>query len=139
MDEVDVAGGDEEVQVRPLGRQQRLDAALRVAVAAARQPGHGDALRLRRDALDGLEVARRGGREAGLDDVDVEPGELAGDLELLGDGEPGAGRLLAVAQGRVEDAYGHVGGRSRRHRRSLALGSRAAPAAGSWRPGPGRP
>ena len=35
------------------------------------------------DALDGLEVAGRGGREAGLDDVDVEPRELARDLDLL--------------------------------------------------------
>ena len=82
--EVDVAGGDEEVQVRPLGRPERLDAALRVAVAAARQAGHGDALGLRGDALDGLEVARRGGREAGLDDVHVEARQLARDLELLG-------------------------------------------------------
>ena len=46
----------------------------------------------------------RGGREAGLDDVDLEPHELAGDLELLGRGEAGARRLLAVAERRVEDA-----------------------------------
>ena len=79
--------------------------ALRVAVAAAREAGDRDALRLLGDALDGLEVAGRRGREARLDDVDVEAHELAGDLDLLGDGQPGAGRLLAVAQGRVEDAY----------------------------------
>ena len=54
----------------------------------------------------------RGGREAGLDDVDLEPRELAGDLELLGGGQPGAGRLLAVAQGGVEDADA-----ARRHER----------------------
>ena len=60
--------------------------------------------RLLGDPADRLEVARRGGREAGLDDVDLEPRELAGDLELLGGGQPGAGRLLPVAQGRVEDA-----------------------------------
>ena len=61
-------------------------------------------LRLLGDPPDRLEVAGRGGREAGLDDVDLEAGELAGDLELLGGGQAGAGRLLAVAQGRVEDA-----------------------------------
>ena len=54
----------------------------------------------------------RGGREAGLDDVDLEARELAGDLELLGGGQAGAGRLLPVAQGRVEDADA-----ARRHER----------------------
>ena len=101
--EVDVARGDEHVEVRPLGDPDRLDGPLRVAVAAAGEGRDRDALRLAGDPLDGLEVARRGGREAGLDDVDLEPGELAGDLELLGGGQPGAGCLLPVAQGRVED------------------------------------
>ena len=41
------------------------------------------ALDLARDRLDGLEVARRGDREAGLDHVDAEPRELLGDLDLL--------------------------------------------------------
>ena len=36
------------------------------------------------DGADGLEVARRGDREAGLDDVDAECGQGAGDLHLLG-------------------------------------------------------
>ena len=55
------------------------------------------------DRLDGLEVAGRGDREPGLDDVDAEARELMGDLELLGRVQRDAGRLLAVAQGRVED------------------------------------
>ena len=55
------------------------------------------------DRLDRLEVAVGRDREAGLDDVDPEAGELLGDLELLGDVERDAGRLLAVSQGRVED------------------------------------
>ena len=45
-----------------------------------------------------------------LDDVHVEAGELARDLDLLGHGEAGAGRLLTVAQGGVEDAYRYVHG-----------------------------
>ena len=88
--------------------------------------------------MDRLEVARRGGREAGLDDVHLEADELAGDLELLGGGQPGAGRLLAVAQGRVEDADGARPGRTARPggvpRR--VIGMRRA---SSRPPGPGRP
>ena len=105
MLEVDVARGDEHVEVGPLGDADRLDRALRIAVAAAGEGGDGHAaLRLAGDPLDGLEVAGRSGREAGLDDVDLEARELAGDLELLRRGQSGAGRLLAVAQRRVEDA-----------------------------------
>src|SRR5581483_914743 len=56
------------------------------------------------DASYGLEVARRGGGEAGLDDVHAEALELARDRELLLDVHRASGRLLAVAQGGVEDA-----------------------------------
>ncbi len=121
---VDVAGGDEEVQVRFLCRQQCVDTTLGVAVLAARQAGDGDAPGLRGDALDGLEVAWRGGREAGLDDVDVQPDELPRDLDLLADGESGPRGLLAIAQGGVKDAYWYVGG----HQASpLPLWGAAAP------------
>ena len=114
---MDVARGDEDVEVRPLGDPDRLDGPLRVAVAAAGERRDRDpALRLLGDPADGLEVAGRGGREAGLDDVDLEPGQLAGDLELLGGGQPGARRLLAVAQGRVEDADAAGGDRRAAHR-----------------------
>ncbi len=101
---MDVAGRDEDVQVGPLGDPDGLHGALRVAVPAARQGGYGHAPGLLGDAVDRLEVARRGGRKAGLDHVDLEPDELAGDFELLGRGQARAGRLLAVAQGGVEDA-----------------------------------
>ena len=136
--EVDVAGRDEHVEVRPLGDADGLDRALRVAVPAAGETRDGDAAGLLGDPVDRLPVARRGGREAGLDDVDVEPDELAGDLELLGIGQRRAGRLLAVAQGGVEDADAALGagrpgparaavrrrrssGRARRRRRRLGL------------------
>jgi hypothetical protein len=58
-----------------------------------------------RDRFDGFEVAIGCDRETGLDDVDTQARELVGDLELLGDVERNAGRLLAVSQGRVEDSY----------------------------------
>ena len=54
--------------------------------------------------LHGLEVAGRGDGEAGLDDVHVEQLELPGDLQLLRRVQRRPGRLLAVAQRRVEDA-----------------------------------
>ena len=127
--EVDVARGDEHVEVGPLGDPDRLDGPLRVAVAAAGERGDGHALRLAGDPLDRLEVARRGGREAGLDDVDLEPHELAGDLELLGGGQPGAGRLLAVAQGGVEDPY-RAGASSGRLRDPARLARRGLGLAG---------
>ena len=66
------------------------------------------------DRLDGLEVARRGDREAGLDDVDAEARELVRDLDLLLRVQRDPGGLLAVAQRGVEDSYsvllgaGHV-------------------------------
>ena len=55
------------------------------------------------DGADGLEVAGRGDREPGLDDVDAERREGPGHLHLLGHVHARARRLLAVAQGRVED------------------------------------
>ena len=54
---------------------------------------------------DGLEVAGRRRREPGLDDVDAQALERAGDLQLLLDVQRDAGRLLAVAQRRIEDQY----------------------------------
>jgi hypothetical protein len=62
------------------------------------------------DLAHGAEVALGGDGEARLDDVHAHLVEEAGDLELLLVGHGGAGRLLAVAQGGVEDdhAVGHV-------------------------------
>ena len=104
--EMDVTRGDEDVQVRPLRDLDRLDRALRVPVTTTRERRDRDpAPRLLRDPPHGLEVAVRGGREARLDHVDLEARQLSRDLQLLGRGQAGAGRLLAVAQGRVEDAH----------------------------------
>jgi hypothetical protein len=61
------------------------------------------ALDLLGDRPHRLEVAGRGDREARLDDVDAQPRELLRDLELLGAVEADPRRLLAVAQGGVEE------------------------------------
>ena len=90
---------------RSLGVAHRLPSAVDVGGVGARQAGDDGAVDLAGDRLDGLEVARRGDREARLDDVDAEPRELVGDLELLARVQRDAGRLLAVAQRRVEDEY----------------------------------
>ena len=55
------------------------------------------------DLVDGGEVAFGRDREAGLDDVDAHVVEQFGDFELLLMRHRGAGALLAVAQGGVEN------------------------------------
>ena len=68
------------------------------------------------DLLDGFEIAGRGDRKAGFDDVDAQIDQRLGDFQLLGNVHAGAGRLLAVAQRGVENAN-----RPRRHRRNGRL------------------
>jgi hypothetical protein len=55
------------------------------------------------DALDGLEVPRRGCGEARLDHVYARLGELLGDLQLVIGVQRDPGGLLAVAQGGIKD------------------------------------
>ena len=84
-------------------------AAVDVLEPGARQAGDDRAPHGLGDRLDRVEVTVGRDREAGLDHVDPQPGELLRDLELLGDVEGDAGRLLAVSQCRVEDLHGfHV-------------------------------
>ena len=92
------------VWMRPrCGRLDRLGAAVDVLHLRARKPADHRVLGAARNLLDAIEIAFRGDREAGLDDVDAHLVEQFGDLELLVEGHGGAGALLAVAQGRVED------------------------------------
>jgi hypothetical protein len=108
---VQIARRQEDVDARRLAALQRLGGARDVAVVGARERADRRGADRLRDRLHRFEVAVRRRREAGLDDVDLEPLELAGDAELFVLGHRGAGRLLAVAQGRVEDdqAVGHGG------------------------------
>ena len=69
----------------------------------AREPADHGVLGALGDLVDGGEVAFRGDRKAGLDDVDAHLVEQLGDFELLLVRHGGAGALLAVAQGGVED------------------------------------
>ena len=55
------------------------------------------------DFVDAFKVALAGDRETGLDDVDAHLLQNFSDFELLFQGHGGAGALLAVAQGGVEN------------------------------------
>ena len=106
MLQVDVAGGDEGVDAAAGGGSHRLGAGPDVAGGGAGQAADHRALGGADgggDALDGVEVTAAGKGEAGLNDVDPEAGELLGDGELLLQIQAGAGRLLAIAEGGVED------------------------------------
>ena len=100
---VDRAGGDEGVDTAPLCRPDGLGAALDVRLPGAGQAADralGDDLG---DPPDGLEVAVGGDGKARLDDVDPHVLEDLGQFQLLVQGHGGAGRLLAIAHGGVED------------------------------------
>jgi hypothetical protein len=56
-----------------------------------------------RYGADAVEVAGRGDRESGFDDVNAEGLELMRHAEFFGDGHGKAGRLFAVAESSVED------------------------------------
>ena len=84
VDDVDVGGRDEGVDARARGVADGLRGRIDVRELSAREAGDDRPLDLAGDALDGLEVAGRGDREARLDHVNTEPSELLGDLELLG-------------------------------------------------------
>ena len=74
-----------------------------MSLKAARASPHDRVLGALGDLVHGGEIALRGDRKAGLDDVDAHLVEQLGDLELLLVGHGGARALLAVAQGGVED------------------------------------
>ena len=101
--DVDVRRRDERVDPRSLGVAYRVGGTLDVGGLSPREPGDDRSVHLAGDRLDRLEVARRRDREAGLDDVDAQTRQLVRDLELLGRVQRDPGRLLAVAQGGVED------------------------------------
>lgn len=60
------------------------------------------------DDFDGHEVVLRGRGKARLNDVDAQLSQLPSDAKLLLRGHSGAGRLLSVAEGGIQDA--DVGG-----------------------------
>ena len=88
---------------RRSGRLDRLGAAVDVLERGAREPADHGVLGAFGDLVDGGEIAVRGDRKAGFDDVDAHLVEQRGDFELLLVRHGRAGALLAVAQGGVEN------------------------------------
>ena len=84
-------------------RADRFAGAVDVLVRRAGEPADDRALAALGDLVDGEEIALRGDGESGLDDIDAQVVEHFGDLKLLLMGHGRAGRLLAVAQGGVEN------------------------------------
>ncbi len=128
--EVDVARRDEHVEVRSLGDPDGLDRPLRVAVAAAGERRDGDVLRV--SLAIRWTASKSPGEAAG------KPASMTSTLSrtswratssFSAVVSAGAGRLLAVAQGRVEDADAALGAGGPRLRRApYAAGAhRAAP------------
>ncbi len=101
--DVDIARRDERVDARAGSIGKRLASARDIGGLRAREATDHGPFDLSGNGLHGLKVAGAGDREAGLDDVDTKAGELLGDLQLLAGVQRDAGRLLAVAQRRVED------------------------------------
>jgi hypothetical protein len=103
---MDGARGEEHVNARAVARGfHGFGGAVDVLIDAAGQPGDARALDLAGDGFHGLEIAVAGDREARLDDVHAQPGQLPRDLEFLADVHGCARALLAVAQRRVEYQY----------------------------------
>src|SRR5712692_1498156 len=103
--EVNLAGRDEAVQPGPPRRLERLQRSLDIQPYCPCQRRHLRPAKLPGDGLSGLEVALGGDREAGFQDVHTQLDELARHAQLVAGVHAAPRRLLAIAQGRVEDVY----------------------------------
>ena len=107
-------GADEGVDAAALGGLDGLGAAVDVLAICARARPQITAFLARRAISCTLSKSPwLAIGKAGLDDVDAHLIEQLGDLELLLEGHGGAGALLAVAQGSVEDHDAVAGRRVR--------------------------
>ena len=105
-------GRDEGVDALSLGRLQGLRSPVDVRDLRSGEGADHAVLDALGDFVDRLKIALGGDREARLDDVDTHLLQEFRDLDFFRHGHRGAGRLLAVAKGGVEDD--NVLGRRRR-------------------------
>ena len=101
--QVRVGGAHERVDARIRGVLQRLGGTVYVFEQDPGQTADRRPLDLQTDAAHGFEILVRRDRETRLDDVDLQPGQLVGDLQLVAHPQRGARRLLGVTQRRVEN------------------------------------
>jgi hypothetical protein len=103
--DVSRARGDDEVDAVDATVERQVD----VLLDAAAERRHRRVEVERRHLPDGLALAGAGAGAPGLDVLHFRPVERAGDVGLLVGRERDAWRLLAVAQGRVEQLYCRAG------------------------------
>ena len=110
--EVDFGRRHEGVDAVALGRFERFRGAADVGFLGAGEGADDGVFALFGDGLDRVEIAVGRHGETGLNHVDAHRVKHFGDEEFLGACHAHAGRLLAVAQGGVEDgdAVGRHGG-----------------------------
>ncbi len=96
-------GADEGMNAPPFRVLQRLAGPVDILRIRACQAADHRVLHELRDLGDGIEIAVRGSRKSGLDDVDAHLVEHLRDVELFLMRHCCAGRLLAIAQRRVEN------------------------------------
>ena len=96
-------GGQEGVDAWIFGALHGFPAAVDIAVHATGEPGHLNVSGLRGDGAHGFEIAGTGGGKARFHDVHAQHFQLMGKAQFFLEIHGGAGRLLAVAQGGVEE------------------------------------
>ena len=99
------AGSNKGMDTGRFSTADRIVSCFDVLVYAAGQRADGRAADGIRDGCDRSCITGRRSCKAGLDDVDLERFELLCDLNLLVEVHGTAGRLLAVAQGRVKNLH----------------------------------
>ena len=103
MGEVDLAGGHEGVDAALLGRFNRLTGPLNIPCLGARQRADHGVLDALGNRMNRIKIPLRGHGKAGLDHVDTHGIQLIGHQELFIQVHRHARRLLAIAEGGVEN------------------------------------
>ena len=109
---VNRTGGEEDMDARLGDPLECFRRSFNVVLATPRETADRRAItKLLGDRSHRFKVAGRGNWEPGLDDINPQFNEGLGHLELLGHGHAATGRLLAIAERRVEDddVVGHGG------------------------------
>ncbi len=100
--DMDGGGGDEGVDAKGVGNPQGLTGGIDILGQGAGEGADPAVLDMPGDGLHRVKIAGRGDREAYLHDVDTEPLQRLGNLQLLLDCQTGRQGLLTITQGSIE-------------------------------------
>jgi hypothetical protein len=100
---MNVTGGKKSMDAGTSGSLESLGGDINIIADTAGEGGDAGFAHLVGDALNGFKITGRGDRKTGLDEIDSEALELAGDGELFLGVHAAAGRLFTIAQGGVKD------------------------------------